>query len=964
MNMKDLIATMTTLSEAAEKTHPYVCVHAKKGKCNVTAATTHEAAKKAAEKWKLKGTAGISVVKADSKVDPASLEEAKKETKTGVIHTADAGGYGRKDDEDDEGKKVKGAAVKRGRGRPKKDADNDGEVKNYDFSAFGAKKGKDVKLKPWDKSKTKKHSLKEWFNKMSEEQQLQEDGEVKEAVRGYTSDGAHDMKRPANQGERNQLAKRLQQNRNKHKANLAYDNGFDDMRGNPKPMPIGAKSADPNFGDHNVMAHDAQKHPSQSTTHREFQRARPDDGKLRSGPPVKEDDQISVKPASQMPKKPGQSSLPTSPTLSGQPSAPMNATTQVIAQGDKTLGTVNNPQLAQQIKQSIGKGEMTLMPDQSGMKVAETEHTDFAPTNQMPIRGDDKFPNKPVVKRMPAMQAGLDGFGTNSRDMDKKEFAGQRAPVSMREGETDKREQNAEWLKNRPMWAVDKQNPELLKNPKRWLAKASNRLAPRNGWLNPTELSNIKHQSEIENSKANRKPDVDIREGDQPTDQMDMGAGLGAGRSKRTLESRINEGKMKELSMDLKDMPEAEFKRKYGEGKAAMRAGLKGDKPTPKATAKKAVNEAAEHRMKAAHLRGKSHALAKQGYNCHYDDMEESRMYHDGYKEGLDECYGQSSVPIQGQVGMTGQVDEMDDGIPMVDGPGGFGPADPQPSHDAFSSLDEELASIERDAAFESLDRQLNSLLTEGEVSEGTTVSMSMGQQGAPDSVSVNATDADAKALMDIVKQAGLGMFASDTGTGSSLNSVNPEGSPDEVGDVSSAGGLGDMSVVDDHDSMLSLIKQMTGATDNTSQEMGSGEEDSGEEQSTDSDDSGEESSDEEVHDTAPVDEEQTEDQMTDEVAEEEAPAASGYGGPSKPEEDAPAAESDSEETEDKVEESLANSEDDAYNADMDFMMRTISGGLNKQKSTGQTTVPVVASQQQRVSENSLADWKKLAGLR
>ncbi len=38
--------------------------------------------------------------------------------------------------------------------------------------------------------------------------------------------------------------------------------------------------------------------------------------------------------------------------------------TQVIQQGDKTLGTVNNPQLAQQIKQSIGKGEMSLNPDE------------------------------------------------------------------------------------------------------------------------------------------------------------------------------------------------------------------------------------------------------------------------------------------------------------------------------------------------------------------------------------------------------------------------------------------------------------------------------------------------------------------------------------------------------------------------------------------------------------------------
>lgn len=39
---------------------------------------------------------------------------------------------------------------------------------------------------------------------------------------------------------------------------------------------------------------------------------------------------------------------------------PARATTQVIKQGNKVLGTVNNPQLAAQVKAAIGKGEMTL----------------------------------------------------------------------------------------------------------------------------------------------------------------------------------------------------------------------------------------------------------------------------------------------------------------------------------------------------------------------------------------------------------------------------------------------------------------------------------------------------------------------------------------------------------------------------------------------------------------------------
>ena len=75
-------------------------------------------------------------------------------------------------------------------------------------------------------------------------------------------------------------------------------------------------------------------------------------------------------------------------------------------------------------------------------------------------------------------------------------------------------------------------------------------------------------------------------------------------------------------------------------------------------------------------------------------------------------------------------------------------------------------------------------------------------------------------------------------------------------------------------------------------------------------------------------------------------------------------------EEEDGLEESFANSADDTFEADMDFMTRVISGGLNKQKSTGQATTPVVASQMSRLgnpmseSNDLLSDWKKLSGIK
>ena len=99
----------------------------------------------------------------------SQLSEATKETGKGRIHTAEPGGYGRKDDEDEEGNKVKQDSAPRGRGRPKKNADDSGEVKKYDFSAFGVKHGKDIKLPAHDKSKTKKHTLKDWFEQLDKE---------------------------------------------------------------------------------------------------------------------------------------------------------------------------------------------------------------------------------------------------------------------------------------------------------------------------------------------------------------------------------------------------------------------------------------------------------------------------------------------------------------------------------------------------------------------------------------------------------------------------------------------------------------------------------------------------------------------------------------------------------------------------------------------------------------------------
>lgn len=474
-----------------------------------------------------------------------------------------------------------------------------------------------------------------------------------------------------------------------------------------------------------------------------------------------------------------------------------------------------------------------------------------------------------------------------------------------------------------------------------------------------------------------------VAEADMPVQDGNQGAGLGAGRSQRSLEEAKKDkkpsfggkqaeafGKKKkkeDVPDDIQEAAKPDFldKDKDGNKKESMKKAVKDDKK------KKKVSESAHpHRMKAAHHMGKSHALAKSAYNCHFDDMDEARMYHDGYKEGLDECYGQ--LPIQGlghePAAMESTVDDMASfGALHDDGPG----FDRSPNGGQINKI-----------AFEALDKQLNALLD-----EGMTVSISKGQQGAPDSVSVTASDADSDKLLAAVRQAGLGLFGGDDNTmqpgaiGSNMPSQATQGEPGT-----------DIAVVDDHDDMMSLIKKVTGDepqgggegfadagvdTDSgASAEEPAGEEDAGEEIDVDSVDSGSEEGDSSDDNSEEVvDEVESEDQMTDEVAEESDAQADEE---TEAAEDNAIAQSDvpddiqeeKNDVPDDIQETYANGTDDTFEADINFITKAISGGLNKQKETGQTTAPVVASQGNRLgssmseSNDLLKDWKTLSGIK
>jgi hypothetical protein len=339
--------------------------------------------------------------------------------------------------------------------------------------------------------------------------------------------------------------------------------------------------------------------------------------------------------------------------------------------------------------------------------------------------------------------------------------------------------------------------------------------------------------------------------------------------------------------------------------------------------------------------------------------------------------------------------------------------------------------------AFESLDNQLNALLTESEeVNEGLSVSISKGQENSPDSVTITAQDAEAEHLLAFVKNAGLGLFGDDNvDTHSSAMSVQPAaGDPDEVG----AGGV-DIGVVDGHDGMMGLMQKLSGVE-------ASGAEDYADEEGDEEQLYGnhEEAHEETCNECGSmmeaghscgskemVDEVETEDQEEFEVAEDNAPDSDEAetsadedaeakedsalaGAMSKDEEEidegftfesiykkfdalAESKESDDEdEDEDEDDDShkslgaagkakksfgkekideWANEAgkkgtDAAFEADIDFMTKVIAGGLNKPKSTGQTTVPVIAGQESRMHDHqgtvsdSIDDWTTLAGIK
>ena len=621
---------------------------------------------------------------------------------------------------------------------------------------------------------------------------------------------------------------------------------------------------------------------------------------------------------------------------------PAKQNTQVIKQGTKTLGTVSNPQLAAQIKQSIGKGEMSL----SGGQLGEDD-TDYSPKKARAGKDIGK-PGKQFAKI--AKSAG-EKYGSKER--------GEKVAGAI-------------------------------------LAK-----------LRKTNEADIPSTSGVDTT----------------------GAGLGAGRSKTTLEAKAAKPDYIDLDKD-------------GNKKESMKKAASDKK-------KKEVKEGMSHKLHAARLEGKAHGLKGHAYHGKaFDDLEEMRAYHEGYKEGLDECYGMK--PIQGMVdelaapatppatvpGMANQAmemaameAEMEEGNLFT---GNLAKARAAGKTMADLDGDGDMEKV-TEFAFEDLDRELERLLTEGEdkIEEGMSVSISKGQQGMPDTVSVTAQDAEADQLLGLIKTLGGGLFG---GEEQHSDYGAPQGAADHGG----------IKVVDDHEGMLALMKKMSGGDEHGSDyedEEGHGHEEMCNECGTMMTAEGGCGCDEGKE---MVDEVESEDQMEFEVAEDNAPDSEEAEHTADEESEAQTdmalakaaqqnktttvnEEGDEEEGEEgeesEIEESFtfesiykkiamleAKSEDTeeedekaekagkkvtkdieyddkkdkkekvdewanqtgpgpgkgtdaSFEQDIDFMTKVIAGGLNKPKSTGQTTIPVIAGQNARTGDEDVAAWKKLAGI-
>lgn len=413
--------------------------------------------------------------------------------------------------------------------------------------------------------------------------------------------------------------------------------------------------------------------------------------------------------------------------------------TQVIQQGNRTLGTVNNPQLAAQIKQSIGKGEMSLNPNEQGMAEDGGYSAKAARAGK-----DIGKPGKNFSKI--AKDAGQ-RYGSKA--------AGERVAGAILNKLRHHTESMEEATENKTMSRAAKGHEKYGKEGMQALAKAGRDGASekkldtiRNKYDRYDESVKLSHK-EISRLVESINFQELITNADQDIENM-----------LAELQQDVEEFKTTGHCSDLLD---SFLKVHFHHTKTNEMNMMTDEGSIENHTERNALN------IKPSKFVSVNPNPAPTSFKTDPIQAVTDRGINAASK-GLDffKGLGSKNTPVK-----------------------------------TFEGKDM------KDIQLETWEKELNSLLV-----EGITVSSSKGQEGAPDSVSINATDADAEQLMTILRNSGMDAFGgnsqhSEPGVGGSSmmsqhsepqgNGNSPEPSPEVAGDD------GDI---------LSLIKKMAGGGD------------------------------------------------------------------------------------------------------------------------------------------------------
>jgi len=262
---------------------------------------------------------------------------------------------------------------------------------------------------------------------------------------------------------------------------------------------------------------------------------------------------------------------------------PAKQNTQVIKQGDRTLGTVTNPTLAATIKSAIGKGEMSLAGD--GLGEAEGDEENDGSLASAVIGKIDQ-----MIEGTGLEESSGDLPISDMSDEDLADYLG--VPVEQvkqdREAAEEAARDRAEDINESYQInekAVSKKQQKFMgmvhaaQKGEKPASKEVADVAKSMKKGDVKDFAKTKHKGLPEKKKKTNEADI-------PKSGADFGAGLGAGRSQKVIESMNN-------------------------------------------------------KHTAAYHEGMSHGLREQPSRVkHYADMEEAKQYYEGYKQGLDEAYG------------------------------------------------------------------------------------------------------------------------------------------------------------------------------------------------------------------------------------------------------------------------------------------------------------------------------------